>query len=539
MEPMDAQLFSPDAPHSGDLAAVDVLAGALRSIDFSNAAIEQVLGASAVHALQEDDPEPARVALKDLGAEPVAVLIRLWLLGEEVAAEDLEQALPGCGLAGLKSLNLVAESTAGRLRALWDVRPYEVDGQLLWVSSDLGAMQLAGRLRSDHVLGVGQASLTLAHATTRPPVATSLDIGTGCGIQALHLLAHSEQVTVTDISTRALSFARFNLALNRAVLGLDETLSRVRFLHGSLLTPVADQSFDLIVSNPPFVITPRTSRTDAEARYEYRDGGAEGDAIVSELIRTLPEHLNPGGTAQMLSNWEIKEGQQLWYGRIQKWLPRETNCWVIQRDEQDGPDYARLWLRDAAESSDPVYYRRALAEYLTDFSARRVASVGFGLVLLQKPVSRGATWQRWEEYSGSINPPLGPAIERTVARMNELAISGDTISFSPEVLASVRQLQLVPAKDVSYEQHRALGASDPEIILLRQGGGFARAQALSSAAAGLVGAFDGSFTVGELIAGYRSLLDDQSQDSFDEAALLSELTHLYLDGFVGTATVTD
>lgn len=536
---MDAQLFSADAPHSSDPAAVDALAAALRDADFSNAGIERVLGRSAVQALQEDDAEPARVVLAGAQAEPLSALIRLWLLGETVPAHQLHAALPGLGVDGLHGLNLIAETDGGHYRAQWDLRPYDVDGELLWVSSDLGALQQHGRLRSDHVLGVGQASLTLAHATIREPVATALDIGTGCGIQALHLLAHSEHVTVTDISARALSFARFNLALNRAALGLDEKLSRVTFVRGSLLEPVAEKCFDLIVSNPPFVITPRTERTAQQARYEYRDGGAEGDEIVAQLLQRLPQHLNPGGIAQLLSNWEIKEGQQLWYGRVQQWLPEGIDAWVIQRDVQDGPDYARLWLRDAAESSDRDYYRQALGEYVADFAAREVSSVGFGLVLLHKPERPRDTWQRWEEYAGTINPPLGPAFERTVARMNELAVSGDTIGFPDRVLERVSELRLIPAPDVTYEQHRRLGAADPEVILLRQGGGFARAQALSSAAAGVVSAFDGSFTVAELIAGYRSLLDEHSRDHFDERALLSELTHLYLDGFVGTAMATD
>ncbi len=536
---MDPQLFSPDAPHSGDQAGVDALAATLRSIDFSNAGIERVLGGSAVQGLQEDDAEPARAVLERAGTDPLAVLIRLWLLGDTVTEQQLRLALPGVGAAGLRRLNLILETDDGGYRARWDLRPYDVDGELLWVSSDLGALQQPGRLRADHVLGVGQASLTLAHASIRRPVSTALDIGTGCGIQALHLLAHADRVTVTDISARALSFARFNLALNREALGLDAELSRVTFVRGSLLEPVAGERFDLIVSNPPFVITPRTERTEGQARYEYRDGGAEGDAIVAELVQRLPEHLNPGGTAQMLSNWEIKQGQQLWYGRVREWLPSGINCWVIQRDEQDGPDYARLWLRDAAESRDRGYYRRALGEYLSDFTARRVARVGFGLVLLHKPEREGGTWRRWEEYGATINPPLGPAIERTVARMNELGVTGDTIHFPAPVLEEVAELRLVPAADVTYEQHRRLGAADPEIILLRQGGGFARAQALSSAAAGLVSAFDGTFTVAELIAGYRSLLEEPAQASFDEQALLSELTHLYLDGFVGTATATD
>ncbi|WP_258934412.1 50S ribosomal protein L11 methyltransferase [Nesterenkonia pannonica] len=102
------------------------------------------------------------------------------------------------------------------------------------------------------MLGIGQASLTLAASTHRRQVATALDIGTGCGIQLLHLLLHADHVVGTDLSERALTCARFNLLLNAPTLRLDpqNLHSRVELLHGSLLEPVAGRRFDLVVSNP-------------------------------------------------------------------------------------------------------------------------------------------------------------------------------------------------------------------------------------------------------------------------------------------------
>ena len=102
--------------------------------------------------------------------------------------------------------------------------------------------------------GLGGASTTLASWTPRPAVERALDLGTGCGVQALHLGAHARQVTVTDISTRALDFARFNAVLNGCEWDVVE---------GSMLDPVAGQRFGLIVSNPPFVITPTDARRAA------------------------------------------------------------------------------------------------------------------------------------------------------------------------------------------------------------------------------------------------------------------------------------
>ncbi|MCZ4150563.1 SAM-dependent methyltransferase, partial [Escherichia coli] len=129
-----------------------------------------------------------------------------------------------------------------------------------------------GVLRTDHVLGIGQASLTLAQITIREKVERALDLGTGCGIQLFHLLSHAEHVTATDLSARALGFTRFNLMLNHQALALDpENLdSRVTLLQGSLFEPVAGSTFNLIASNPPFVITPRSSTERAKDRFTYR-----------------------------------------------------------------------------------------------------------------------------------------------------------------------------------------------------------------------------------------------------------------------------
>ncbi len=114
-------------------------------------------------------------------------------------------------------------------------------GAELWVASDLAAHQRPGVLRHDHVLGIGQASTTLVQTTIRRHAARALDLGTGCGIQTFHLLHHSEHVTATDISERALAFTRFNLLLNAEALHVDPARpeDRVSLRLGSLLEPVA------------------------------------------------------------------------------------------------------------------------------------------------------------------------------------------------------------------------------------------------------------------------------------------------------------
>ena len=131
------------------------------------------------------------------------------------------------------------------LRAGVDLEPY---GDDWWVLADVPASARPGRpLHAEHVLGIGGATQTLIGATVRRPVGTALDLGTGSGVQALHLATHAGAVTATDLSERALRFAATTAALN----GQDWEL-----LRGDLVAPVAGRRFDLVVSNPPFVVGP-------------------------------------------------------------------------------------------------------------------------------------------------------------------------------------------------------------------------------------------------------------------------------------------
>ncbi|MFX7756163.1 hypothetical protein ABTJ91_20940, partial [Acinetobacter baumannii] len=76
------------------------------------------------------------------------------------------------------------------------------------------------------------------------------------------------------------------------------------------------ETFDRVASNPPFVITPRVAGVPA---YEYRDGGLEGDALVASVIAGVGAHLEPGGVAQSLGNWEYRNGES-GLDRVRGWV---------------------------------------------------------------------------------------------------------------------------------------------------------------------------------------------------------------------------
>jgi methylase of polypeptide subunit release factors len=399
-------------------------------------------------------------------------------------------------------------------------------GAELWVASDLAAHQQPGVLRHDHVLGIGQASTTLVQTTIRRHAKRALDLGTGCGIQTFHLLHHCEHVTATDISERALAFTRFNLVLNAEALRLDpaDLESRVSLRLGSLLEPVAGEAFDLVVSNPPFVITPRSAGEQAADQFTYRDGGLPGDDIVANLVRTLPGILAPGGTAQMLGNWEIPAGSG-WSDRPASWLAGSgTEAWFIQREQVSPELYAETWLQDASEGRDRELYRNAYAAYLDDFASRDVEAIGFGMIWLRRPAEprTGTSLSRFEEITYPIEQPIGPHLAAAIERADWLDAH------------ELADAHLVVAEDVTEERHQRPGAEHPGVILLRQGAGLRRTNLLSTELAGFVSACDGELSVRQLIGALAALLgggDDFDDDAF-RTGLLSDVANLVRDGFL-------
>ncbi|OBI84535.1 methyltransferase [Mycobacterium sp. E740] len=397
-------------------AVVDALAADMTSAGYTVDGVAALLGDDADAAFARGVWWPAmRVTARVLETgsaqqRRLAAFVRLFLLGGAETTSAVEEALPSTGADALLADGVVETTSLGTLRAALDIRPHSDGSRDFLVVSDRDAAQRSGPVRQDHVLGIGGASISLARAVIRVPVDRALDLGTGCGIQALHLDAHCAQIVATDTNERALALAAATARLN----GMSWDLRR-----GSLFEPVAGERFDLIVSNPPFVVGA------GERDYLYRDSGMAGDALCRNLIEQAAAHLTPGGTALVMANWIVRRGES-WQQRVQGWLAGTgLHAWVVQRELADPVSYVSLWTSDAGESAEQTADRGG--RWLDWFADQGIAAIGMGTIALRAPRvgERRAPDHVLEEITAAGEGLTGPEVDAFFARREYLHNTSD------------------------------------------------------------------------------------------------------------------
>lgn len=124
-------------------------------------------------------------------------------------------------------------------------------------------------------------NLLLCEFLKHIPAESALDIGTGSGVVAIQLASRVNQICATEISPRAIRFARINARLNRC----DQ---RVRFSRSNVFES-SNRRYDLICSNPPFAPVP------PEAGFHLAgDGGTNGTRVIRQIFRDVSAHLHGG-----------------------------------------------------------------------------------------------------------------------------------------------------------------------------------------------------------------------------------------------------
>lgn len=186
----------------------------------------------------------------------------------------------------------VAASIAGNYRALIERRASGEPLAYLTGWREFWSLRLA--VSSDVLVPRPETELLVERALALRSATEGCvaDLGTGSGAIAL-ALAHERprwQVVATDISAAALEIARSNAH--------DLELTRIEFRQGNWFTPLRNERFDLIVSNPPYVAARDLALSGAALAREPRSALTPGeDALASlrAIITGAPQHLAPGG----------------------------------------------------------------------------------------------------------------------------------------------------------------------------------------------------------------------------------------------------
>ncbi len=335
---------------------------------------------------------------------PYHSLVRLFLLEKAVRMEEVQAALTPfvtelvLGIGLLNRFDQMIRSVA-RLVSFED----------LVIAHDFSDETTGQPVAPDHVLGVGAASMTLANLTLRHRVESVLDLGTGCGIQALLASRHADQVIGVDSNPRALNFAAFNARVNG--------VTNIALRQGNFYEPVKEEQFDLVVANPPFVISPGY-------HYNYRDSGLPGDALSEQVIQQTSVHLRENGYAIILFNWH-HENMENWTDRPQQWISGNgCDSWLLRFETGDPLTYASTWLR-STESHDLDHYGQLLDEWIAYYDQMGIRLISAGAAILRRQSDR-RNWVRADNLAhGERNGACGEQIARIFANQDFVEESGD------------------------------------------------------------------------------------------------------------------
>ncbi|MFF5985903.1 methyltransferase domain-containing protein [Prauserella flavalba] len=302
----------------------------------------------------------------------LGLLTRLLLLGDTVS-KDNEQ-LPGELVSILLDSQLVDLSPAG-LRPLVRITPF----QDLLLVGDLHNED-STEVSADAVENPHRPTDVLARLIPREPVARSLDIGTGSGAHALQLAGHSDTVLGIDVSPRAVDFARFNARLNginSVQFGLSDV---VRVLEG-------EDPFDLIVSNPPYLISPETAVV-------YRDGAGSGH-VGTRVLTEAPSLLAPDGLLVCLTSWGITDADDP-AGPIQR-IARRVQCHGLTMiyARRTALDNALRWNAHRTEAHDLYQVARTWLDF---YRQHRINELAYGIVIFT-PACGASPWFRTEHVT--------------------------------------------------------------------------------------------------------------------------------------------
>jgi len=290
-----------------------------------------------------------------------------------------------------------------------------------YVISDL-SVDLAA-MRNDFVMGPSISSSNLSNTTIRKPVARTLDLCCGSGIQAFAAAAHSNEVTGLDKNERALKVAEFTAILN----GMPNTF----FRESDFFSAAEGETFDLIVANPPYVISPNNA-------FQFCDGGMGADRVSEHVVSNAGRFLNEGGYCHVQCDWANVKGKPS-EEKLRQWTA-QTGCdmLVLRADSSSMDEYPLLWNLNPG-SKDMVAFQQRYQPWIDHYEREGIESMTYGHIILRK---RGGVenwfhvsdqFKRFPKITGAAVESLFGAVDFLKANTTMEALLEQRLVLNPDV----------------------------------------------------------------------------------------------------------
>jgi hypothetical protein len=272
--------------------------------------------------------------------EPVDILFLVFFFEEKVSQQDLLNLFSNEEIKLLVENSILTDLGDALYKSAVAIHPYQDH----CFFTDLNYTPGVTHEMDAACYAISVESRYLAGHSERMETEKVLDLGTGCGIQAILAAKKSNNVVGVDLTSRAVNFATINAAFNN--------VENVKFKTGSVFDPVNGQKFDSIVSNPPICLP----STEEDQFY--------GDKVIKTILVELKDYLSQNGICQMICHMAAPEEVVIeeliteWIGDVPYRVEMEPIYYIdyyrLLQKWMNVPLAGEQWCKCPADADDEV-----------------------------------------------------------------------------------------------------------------------------------------------------------------------------------------
>uniref|UniRef100_A0A6U6V1M1 Methyltransferase small domain-containing protein n=1 Tax=Zooxanthella nutricula TaxID=1333877 RepID=A0A6U6V1M1_9DINO len=394
-----------------------LLGHSLISLGFNHEAVMLVGQSEADAALYSELALKGRPTIQS----DVGDLVRLFVVGSAIYRKRYEELLPDDAREALKTIGAVV---------IW--------GEIVFATVQLfpaeGGLFFTDLPGTDGIMYIGSDSLALAAAGSRatsglPPESKVriLEVCAGSGIQGILAARHAADrgfkvsLTLLDVNPRAARFVAANLLLNNV---------QGRFVRSDVFQEVAQERFDIILANTPFVPT-----NPKEVAPYFTDGGADGERITKRVVQEGPSLLTARG--RMLIATPIYNEASVW-NRLKAWGVNgmKVGGWVLHSTPAAYNPQFGYWKPDDGNAEEGMRITTWASEGIIFISASNKEVGARDEVHRVWPAlygcGKGPKWNCWMNCvlpeSKALRDTLLSQIANYLAKTNHAAIGTKTLT---------------------------------------------------------------------------------------------------------------